>query len=167
MFLTRNRQRGFTLVELLIVVIILAILAAVVVPQFSGSTADAKLSALDTTLASMRSAVELYGQQHGGVYPSALTSGAGGAANSAAAFTEQLTKYTDSAGDAKNTKDATHIYGPYLKANALPLEPVSGSAVLVTPVSVTGTLPLGASGTTGWNFDNKNGQFIANGSPTR
>ena len=41
--LSRNHKRGgFTLVELLIVVIILAILAAIVVPQFATSTDDAK-----------------------------------------------------------------------------------------------------------------------------
>lgn len=63
--LNRNIQQGFTLVELLIVVIILAILAAIVVPQFSAATDDAKLSALDTTLANMRSSIDLYYQQHG------------------------------------------------------------------------------------------------------
>ncbi|MGF1615108.1 MAG: type IV pilin protein, partial [Gammaproteobacteria bacterium] len=64
----RARKRdacGFTLVELLIVVVILAILAAVAVPQFTRSTDDAKLSALDSTLSRMRSAIDLYYQQHG------------------------------------------------------------------------------------------------------
>ncbi|MEQ8659776.1 MAG: prepilin-type N-terminal cleavage/methylation domain-containing protein, partial [Gammaproteobacteria bacterium] len=68
-----RRTGGFTLVELLIVVIILAILAAIVVPQFSSATDDAKLSSLDTTLANVRAAVDLYYQQHG-AYPGDLTS---------------------------------------------------------------------------------------------
>ena len=42
---TQNKN-GFTLVELLIVVIILAVLAAIVVPQFGSSTEDAKISTL-------------------------------------------------------------------------------------------------------------------------
>ncbi len=58
-------QQGFTLVELLIVVIILALLAAIVVPQFASSTDDAKLASLDTTLSNVRSAIDLYYQQHG------------------------------------------------------------------------------------------------------
>ena len=40
-----RRSRGFTLVELLIVAIILAILAAIVVPQFASTTNDAQESA--------------------------------------------------------------------------------------------------------------------------
>ena len=63
--LRKSMQQGFTLVELLIVVIILALLAAIVVPQFASSTDDAKLASLDTTLGNVRSAIDLYYQQHG------------------------------------------------------------------------------------------------------
>ncbi|MDH3547192.1 MAG: prepilin-type N-terminal cleavage/methylation domain-containing protein, partial [Gammaproteobacteria bacterium] len=63
--LEKNRaQRGFTLVELLIVVIILAILAAIIVPQFTAATDDATQSAYDTNIANLRSAIDLYRQQH-------------------------------------------------------------------------------------------------------
>ena len=62
-------RSGFTLVELLIVVIILAVLAAIVIPQFSSSTQEAKESALRSTLLEMRNAVELYYHQHNAVYP--------------------------------------------------------------------------------------------------
>ena len=69
---TRN-QDGFTLVELLIVVIILAILAAIIVPQFSAATDDATQSAYDTNIANVRAAIDLYRQQHN-EYPGAATS---------------------------------------------------------------------------------------------
>ncbi len=69
---SRN-QEGFTLVELLIVVIILAILAAIIVPQFSAATDDATQSAYDTNIANIRSAIDLYRQQHN-AYPGAVTS---------------------------------------------------------------------------------------------
>jgi len=155
-----TRQTGFTLVELLIVVIILGILAAIVLPQFTSTTDDARLSALDSNLSSLRSAVELYYQQHG-AYPSATGDGTN-AANSVGAFTSQLTQYTNATGGVANAKDATHIYGPYLKKATLPPEPVSGSSALV--INTTGTLGMTADGaaTGGWKFDNKTGQLIAN-----
>ena len=54
-----TNSKGFTLVELLIVVIILAILAAIIVPQFTAATDDAKQSAYDTNVANIRSAIDL------------------------------------------------------------------------------------------------------------
>src|SRR5918993_605544 len=75
--LRRQIQAGFTLVELLIVVIILAVLAAIIVPQFSSATIDAQESALDANLARLRSSIELFQAQHGGVYPGGVaTTGA-------------------------------------------------------------------------------------------
>src|SRR5689334_18461772 len=71
------RRAGFTLVELLIVVIILAILAAIVIPQFSSSTTDAQESALDSNLAALRSAVELFKVQHNNIYPGAVATTGG------------------------------------------------------------------------------------------
>ncbi len=157
---TLNRDRGFTLVELLIVVIILAILAAVVVPQFAASTDDAKDAALDTTLANMRGTLDLYYQQHG-EYPSRLTDGTN-AADSTAAFLTQLTQYTDAAGDVSVTKDATHVYGPYLRKAEIPREPISESSAL--EISTTGSLGMTATSGNpgGWKFDNRTGQFIVN-----
>src|SRR5439155_22548245 len=67
------RRSAFTLVELLIVVIILGILAAVVIPQFSDASTDARVSSLTTNLATMRGQIELYKLQHGGTYPTPLT----------------------------------------------------------------------------------------------
>lgn len=168
------RQRGFTLVELLIVVIILSILAAIVVPQFASSTTDAKNAALDANLSALRSATELYYQQHGH-YPSAAVSaggtapGTGGAAGTGAkdsekAFIEQLTMYSTAAGLTATTSDTTNYkYGPYLK-KGIPMEPVSNSAAV--DVITAGVLNMTATGaaTGGWKFDNKTGQLIANSS---
>ena len=60
----RKNQSGFTLVELLIVVIILGILAAVVIPQFNTAAAESKEAALASNLATIRQAIELYKVQH-------------------------------------------------------------------------------------------------------
>ena len=70
-----NRKKlAFTLVELLIVVIILGILAAVVIPQFSDASTDARVSSTQTNLATMRGQIELYKIQYG-VYPPEATFG--------------------------------------------------------------------------------------------
>jgi len=53
-------QRAFTLVELLVVVVMLGILAAIAVPRFSGATDDARSASTQSTLAGVRSAVATF-----------------------------------------------------------------------------------------------------------
>ena len=66
----------FTLVEVLIVVVIMAILAATIIPQFSDSTRDAKVSTTTFNLHTLRSQIELYKTQHNGIVPSATLAAA-------------------------------------------------------------------------------------------
>jgi general secretion pathway protein G len=63
------RRQGFTLVEILIVVIILGILAAIVIPQFTSASSDARTSNVRTTLNSIRSQIELFKSQHNDTPP--------------------------------------------------------------------------------------------------
>ena len=65
----KRAPRAFTLIEILIVVVILGILAAVVVPQFTDASSEAKLSALQTNLHTIRSQLQLYRMQHNGTWP--------------------------------------------------------------------------------------------------
>ena len=65
------RRNAFTLIEVLIVVIIMAVLAATIVPQFSNTTDDAKLSAMDYNLRALRSQILLF-EMHDGDFPGTL-----------------------------------------------------------------------------------------------
>ena len=67
----RTRVRGFTLIEVLIVVIILGILASAVMPKFSDAREDATVSTLQTTNASVKSRID-YEKIVNGSYPSTL-----------------------------------------------------------------------------------------------
>lgn len=158
-------QRGFTLVELLIVVIILAILAAIIIPQFTAATDDATQSSYDTNIANIRSAIDLYRQQHG-EYPGEVTSSGGTCPAGSAAVTgavgepaliAQLKNYTNAAGEACTGTDATFKYGPYLKDD-LPVNPL-GTNNTVTVVN-TGVLGLASGALGGWRFDSVTGEFI-------
>jgi len=176
----RPIQAGFTLVELLIVVIIIAILAAIVVPQFSSATRDAQEAALDANLAAMRSAIELFRGQHtGGVYPGGVagsgpasdtnTCAAGSTASTAAintaqAFMDQLLTYTNASGQACTLGDAiTFKYGPYFR-KGIPSDSITGKGSVAADIVVTaaGTPLAPAAATGGWAYDTRSGQVVMN-----
>ncbi len=126
------KRLAFTLVELLIVVIILGILAAVVVPQFSDASSDAQLSSLTTNLQTIRGQIELYKIQHNSTYPKM------------AKFTAQMTEGTDVAGDGGTD------FGPYLQT--IPNNPFNNLNDLAATLT----------GLTGWMYDEDSGEFRAN-----
>lgn len=166
-------RAGFTLVELLIVVIILAILAAIVIPQFSSSTTDAKESALDANLASMRAATELFRVQHGTIYPGGAASSGGtcaggtlgtGAANTAQAWMDHLLMASNAAGQTCSLSDPANFkFGPYLR-KGIPPDPITGKGSVVADIVVTSTgAPLApAAATGGWAIDTQSGQLVMN-----
>ena len=96
-------RSGFTLIEILIVVAILGILAAIVVPQFSGATKEAKRSGLMTMVQSLRTQIEHYRLQHNDDLPNLV------------ANWDQLTLYTDVSGNTSPAKVGNFIYGPYMQ----------------------------------------------------
>ncbi len=167
----RNVQ-GFTLVELLIVAVVLAIFAAIVVPQFASTTDEAKESALKTDLAAMRSAIDLYRQQHS-AYPGASASSGGtctggtagsGAAGSAAAFADQLTRYSNAAGQTCTVKLAAFPVGPYIRDDSIPADAVGNSNTVVIATTDSTDLLMGATASAagGWKFSTDTGKLVVN-----
>ena len=69
-----NAKRGFTLIEILIVVVILGILASIVIPQFTNAADEANNAGVRTQLQTLRSQVELYRAENG-EYPDLSANG--------------------------------------------------------------------------------------------
>ena len=63
------------MIEIMIVVVILAILAATIIPQFSTSVSDSKVATMQSNLHTLRTQIQLYSLQHGGLFPT-ITSAA-------------------------------------------------------------------------------------------
>ena len=158
----KGRQKGFTLIEVLVVVIIIGILAAVVIPQFVGVSSDARESALTANCSGLRSAIEFYYHQHNGIYPGAKDSTDGSDAGSDAiavtSFSNQLLQYSNSGGVTSATLDRTNYpYGPYIK-KGLPSNPINGKGT-VDVIFAPETWPGAADDSTGWIFDPATGRF--------
>ncbi len=145
-------KSGFTLVEILIVVVILGILAAVVIPQFTEASTEAKTSSLCTDLQTMRSQIELYKVQHNDNLPGVVN---GTQHTAGADFEAAMTGQTDIYGDVWAAGTA---YGPYIQK--VPKNQFNDSSTIRIDGAAAG------AGTDGWHFDTSNGQFHADDSAT-
>lgn len=134
--------QGFTLVELLIVVLILGILAAIVVPQFSGISLETKEAALVANLNTVRQAVSLYRIQHDETYPGQ---------SSWADFLTQL-----STGTQKDGSSGTQ-FGPYLLTD-FPDNPIAMNDL----GKIVNDMSAGPSGTEGYAYNPFTGELRAN-----
>ncbi|MEN6663767.1 MAG: prepilin-type N-terminal cleavage/methylation domain-containing protein [Phycisphaerae bacterium] len=124
------RVKGFTLIEILIVVVILGIIAAVAIPQIFGVDDMGKLSTLKMNLSAVRGQIELYHLHHGMTLPSDLV--------------RQLTSRTDAQGNAGDQ------FGPYL--TQFPVNPFA--AVAADEVDDTK-----GGGNKGWYYNPATGEF--------
>src|SRR5262245_14481429 len=68
-FHRHTKSRGFTLIELMVVVIILGILAATIIPQFVGTTQDARVAKAKADIATLQSCLERFALRRDNRYP--------------------------------------------------------------------------------------------------
>jgi len=148
----RAAKQGFTLVEILIVVIILGILAAIVIPQFTEASSEARVSNLMTNLQTIRSQLLLYKTQHLENYP------ADGDGEGDDEFEDEMCNYSDEDGETQATPDSDHPYGPYL--TSVPINPIS-SDNSVRVVNDADTVFAAPDDDGGWYFNAATGEFRA------
>ena len=120
----RINRPGFTLVELLIVIIVIAVLAAIAIPKFVNSSARSKEASLHADLKLVRNAVELFHNDTGG-YPALLSD---------LSATTAPASGKDSTGAAYSIV-ATNWKGPYVAT--VPTDPVSTTALTYSITSPT------------------------------
>lgn len=124
----KQHDRGFTLIEVLVVIVILAVLAAIVLPRFVDAGRRSKEAALRSNLKLLRNAIALF-HADTSYYP-----------NSLADLAEtDVSKVKVAGGAAVNAADWR---GPYIES--VPTDPVSGAAFNYS--ASTGTVTSSASG---------------------
>lgn len=120
-------QRAFTLVEILIVVVVLGILAAIVILSVADSTTAAKESALRHDLQMLRRYILVYKAQHLEVSPG-YPDGATDQAPTEQAFVEQITMASNTAGQTAAEGTPGYNRGPYLMR--IPINPFNNKTTI-------------------------------------
>lgn len=156
------KKNGFTLVELMIVVSILGILAAIVIPEFQGHAAQSRESAIKSSLHTVRCQIELYKIQHNGLNPGYWSSMAVSGNNLYYQFVG--TSKLNGTSVASKTPAGDYLYGPYLVE--LPKNPFNGLSTITVVADGTTNFSAAANDNSGWLYERTTGTFKINKSGT-
>lgn len=137
------RRRAFSLVELVMVVTILGIVAAIAVPRMTEASTRASANALQATLTNVRKAIDCYYAEHG-KYPGYVP---GTDTPDGARFHQQLLQYTQADGEANTTYGHPYVYGPYLRS-PFPKNPTNNLDTVYMKANPGDADP--ADGSVGW-----------------
>jgi prepilin-type N-terminal cleavage/methylation domain-containing protein len=140
--------KGFTLVEILIVVIILGILAVMIIPQFSSATQSARASMLMDDLRVMRTQLEVFKAQHNGV-PPGFPNGDSTKTPTEAVMLDHVTKSSNQAGATAAINTPGYPYGPYMRE--IPANPLNGKSS-VRVIQASEALPNSPADQYGWIY---------------
>lgn len=141
-----KRARAFTLVEILVVVVLLGVLAAIVVPAIGRSGTAARESTLASDLSLLRRFMLIYKSQHLEIAPG-YPNGNPAAAPTEQAFNDQATLSSDASGQTAARGTPGFEYGPYL--SMVPANPFNGLAT-IEMIANGQAFPPAANDSHGW-----------------
>jgi len=143
---TNLRASGFTLVEILIVVVILGILAAIVVPQFTNAANEARGGNVQTQQTTLETQLELWAARNNGNYPDLATDGWGDVATALTMIGEGYIKAAPR--------------NPFTQA---PADPTAVTNVAMADPPAADAEADAGDGSRGWIYDQSNGLIRADG----
>ncbi|MHC4693461.1 MAG: prepilin-type N-terminal cleavage/methylation domain-containing protein [Planctomycetota bacterium] len=150
--------KAFTLVEILIVVAVFGILAAIVIPTLKGHTATGRESSVKESLNTIRTQIEFYKMDHDGV-PPGYVNGEGVPESYLPLHFTGTTMVTGEASPDKIPSDP-FLYGPYIKK--LPINPYNNLSTIIYVDKATAFADAVDGTSSGWLYKKETGEFKIN-----
>jgi prepilin-type N-terminal cleavage/methylation domain-containing protein len=154
-----KKQKGFTLVELMIVVAIIGVLAAVAIPKFADMLEKSREGATKGNLSAIKSAISNYYADQQGIYPNTLDTQT--MTVSGASYPAFISAYMETLPGVKVTGKST--YNATADQGKGPGTTADQAAVYVAAWSTAPSLAtLTTSAGKAWRYDNSSGNFWVN-----